>query len=420
MLDIFAYRLPFSSPFRSAKQLLKERTGWILKWRADGGVAVAEYAPLPGYGEPDTETIARFQDAAELRKLHEQMRDILSLPFSEMESALEETIRSPGLKFAISSLAIQLEARSRNVSGTELLTQTGYLPFTDSDLLHGRIRINDIWSIPAEIRSKRTDQHSDEDVETMWIHDQIRHTTASGLRDVKIKFDADLDRFKRIVHIITAWNTQLLGTDTHSAVKIKADFNHSLSWDQMRKLDQMLSDQEKETLCYIEDPVAIDSLKDLARLRQCTSLPLALDESFPQLQEKTSRDELITALLENQIHAVVIKPALLGSVFELSRLHQNLSRTSTGLVISSLLESSVGRAVQLFMCIYFGSKEHSHGLWTGSLFSEDIFEDPVENYVKISANTSFGEHAIADVALWANPEVVVLGHPLLKQVFTST
>ena len=351
MLSFYSYRLPFTTPFRSASLELKERTGWILKLTDHGVTAYAEFSPLPGFGPPDKEGISYFNGG--FTKLEETCKTLLSLPFLEIGKALENEISSPGLKFALSALLVQLEAAKHRISFQELL----------SIRPQDRVNVNDIWSLPITPLAS-VDLH-----EMIWS--RLQQFRSAGLSEVKIKSDNDFDHLKQILQGVSKWNQE-----TSSAVQLKLDFNHSLNWKELSAFDKALSENEKNLIRYIEDPIKLSSIHDIAKLRDNSTLAIALDESFMQLYPHDP-DNLLSEMSSHSIGPIVLKPAIFGSLFAIADLANKCSTLGIDIVISSMLESSVGRVLTLQIAKLFGSSDHSHGLLTGPLLEEDLFEDPV-------------------------------------------
>lgn len=410
MLKVYSYQIPFVTPFRSASLEVKERTGWILNFKEQEASAYAEFSPLPGFGEPDTEGLSYFYDGKKdkpnantnnspLHKLESQCRSLLTLPFSEVQEALEQEFTSAGLKFALSALLIQLEAAKRQQSIHNLFDV-----YSDSP-----VRVNDVWSLPMA-----TEASSISDVITKTsplpfqdlIRTKLQQSTSESLTDIKIKADQNFERLKIILRLVSEWNEEM-----NETVHLKIDFNQSLSWNALATLESSLSEREKKWIRYIEDPVPLSTPAEFSRLRSTTSLPIALDESFTQLYSEYSK-ALLLEMNSHSIGPIVLKPAQFGSIFALTDFAKTCSSLKLDLVISSMLESSVGRSLTLLVARLFGSPNQSHGLWTGQLFTKDLFEDPVRKELQ----NSFSKTSIKNNYRSLFPEMIE-NHPLLTRIF---
>ncbi len=411
MLDIFFYRIPFSNPYRTSSLDLTERTGWIFKYQREGITSLAEYAPLPGFGKPDEAGILNFRDPKRLQDFANRSTELLSYPLPDIKEALDREYDSPGLAFALSSLAVQHYVKSSQITDTELLLGSSRVDNSS------KLAINDLWSIPSTFPGTEE--------ENMWMHECLTRAVNQDLRDIKLKCDNDLDRLKRVAGFLTHWNRTTGRLNTEFCVKIKADFNRSLSWDDLKSIDEQLSQEEKQVVAYLEDPVDITNLSDLEKLRVSTSIPIGLDETLLSLIDQIPYDELCPILKESKIEVLVVKPPLFGSVFSLVNLWQTFAEDETDLVFSSLLESSVGRAITVRLAELLGSKRHSHGLWTGSLFTQDIGEDPIHRnrsaQDRQNKKESFSKKSFSKEKqhLWVDPSQVYTGHPLLNLVFQA-
>lgn len=386
MLSVYSYRLPFKTPFRSSSMELNERTGWILRITNHGATAYAEFSPLPGFGTPDEKGLSYFSGG--FTKLEEKCKTLVSLPFFEIGNALENEFSSPGLKFALSALLVQLEAAKQRIAIQDLF----------SIYPQDRVKVNDIWSLPITPLDS-TELHE-------MIRSRLQLYRSAGLTDVKIKSDNDFDRLKRILKAVSEWKQE-----TNSSIQLKLDFNYSLNWKELSTFDKTLSEDEKNLIRYIEDPVKLSSIHDIAKLRDNSTLAIALDESFMQLYPDDP-DNLLSEMSSYSIGPIVLKPAIFGSLFAISDLENRCSTLGIDLVISSMLESSVGRTLTLQVAKLFGSPYHSHGLWTGPLLEQDLYEDPVrEEFISHSKKDS---SRLNDKGLFPD---LTEHHPSLSRIF---
>ncbi|MDX1591566.1 MAG: hypothetical protein R3283_06375, partial [Balneolaceae bacterium] len=79
MINLYRYRLPFRSPFKTARGSFKERTGLLVQLRNESVSLLTEAAPLPGFSREsldDTEQCL-IQIHTELSEFLKNDRNIL-------------------------------------------------------------------------------------------------------------------------------------------------------------------------------------------------------------------------------------------------------------------------------------------------------------------------------------------------------
>ncbi len=103
----------------------------------------------------------------------------------------------------------------------------------------------------------------------------------------------------------------------------------------------LLAGLERFGLSMVEQPFPADDLRAHARLAQCTSTPVCLDESV-----KSARDAL-RAIESGACSVVNIKPARVGGYLEARRVHDVCAAASVPVWCGGMLESGVGRAQNL-------------------------------------------------------------------------
>ena len=129
---------------------------------------------------------------------------------------------------------------------------------------------------------------------------------------------------------------------------------------------------ENFNIDYIEQPLPAEELVDLAELSYHTEIPIAVDES---LTDYSSAEKII----ENQATDVfVIKPMVSGGFTESKKIINLAKEENIRIVITSSLETSIGRMACLHLAAANEITE-ACGLSTGALLNEDTKAPIIEN-----------------------------------------
>ncbi|WP_282946086.1 o-succinylbenzoate synthase [Cellulomonas endometrii] len=146
---------------------------------------------------------------------------------------------------------------------------------------------------------------------------------------------------------------------------IRIDAN--AAWDVDTAVDRLrVLDRAARGLEYAEQPVA--SVRDLARLRRSTPVPIAADESI-----RRAEDPLAVVRAE-AADIVVLKVQPLGGVRACLALAEQVGLP---VVVSSALESSVGLAAGVALAAALPDLPYACGLATAQLFTDDVVDAPL-------------------------------------------
>ncbi|VTR78179.1 o-succinylbenzoate synthase [Cellulomonas hominis] len=146
---------------------------------------------------------------------------------------------------------------------------------------------------------------------------------------------------------------------------IRIDAN--AAWDVDTAVDRLrVLDRAARGLEYAEQPVA--SVRDLARLRRSTPVPIAADESI-----RRAEDPLAVVRAE-AADIVVLKVQPLGGVRACLELAEQVGLP---VVVSSALESSVGLAAGVALAAALPDLPYACGLATAQLFTDDVVDAPL-------------------------------------------
>ena len=161
--------------------------------------------------------------------------------------------------------------------------------------------------------------------------------------------DADLDRVAAV--------RERVGTD----VRIRLDANGAWSASEAQRGLERLAVYDPE---FVEEPVA--GLEALAALRLTSPVSIAVDESAG------SPKEVARAVSMGAADVVVLKPSALGGPSASAEVAARVRDAGLDVVVTSLLEGSVGIRAAAHLASAIGALDPLPGLATASLLAEDI------------------------------------------------
>ena len=127
---------------------------------------------------------------------------------------------------------------------------------------------------------------------------------------------------------------------------------------------------EEFDLEYIEDPLHEPTLENLRRIHRSCRVPVALDETAQDLKA------LEPIIAERLCDTLVLKPMAVGSLVQLHRLTELARGRKMSVVMTSLLDSSVGICAAAACAAAWGGAGIAHGFGTVGLFTEDSLSTP--------------------------------------------
>jgi L-alanine-DL-glutamate epimerase-like enolase superfamily enzyme len=136
------------------------------------------------------------------------------------------------------------------------------------------------------------------------------------------------------------------------------------------KLSEAIANLNKLTflnLEYAEQPV--NSLKNFKILKVKSKIPLAADESIRNISDA----EIF--IKEKGAEILILKPMMIGGIIPTIKIIGLAEKNNIKTVITSSLESAVGKAMAVFAASLVRS-EIAHGLGTGAFFVQDFTPDP--------------------------------------------
>lgn len=325
-LSAWKYSLPFRKPLRTAGRTFRKREGIVLILSAGDITAFGEVAPLPGFSEES------LSDAeAALCKHRSEIPGLFRSgnPVAKMESFFEQTALPPSCAFGLHTLTYDFEAKQYNV------------PF------HQHLFGKPSRAVPVNGLISLLD---DEDP-----FSSLKKLADAGFRTIKVKVGSDFRREQYHLKKIRAH---------YPSIGIRLDANRSWTLEEALTNLRALAPLNIE---YCEEPLQEPTTKGYRLLAKEVGIPLAIDES---VYERNDWQDLLS-----YTSIVILKPMITGSFTKINETVRLAGTLNSKAVITTSLESGIGRMVTAVMASGTGSDEAAHGLATGSLFREDLLKD---------------------------------------------
>ncbi|MBO6620880.1 MAG: o-succinylbenzoate synthase [Balneola sp.] len=328
MLKFYTYKIPFQSPFSISGADYEFREGVILEFDHDGIQAFGEIAPLPGFS---AFTLDQVISVLQLNK--EPLENALVKgEFPQFFYVLSQIHNIPSLKFGLDSLYHDYLSKRKGVSLAEYLFP---------EMQKSKIPSNAVLSI--------TDVKSSLNSATKMIQD--------GFKTLKVKVGRN---FEKEFQLLKALRSE------HPSVRIRIDANRSWSFEEaVSNLLQL----ESLNIEYCEEPLISKEVHHLSLLKKETAIKLAADESI-----RNKKDAEVLSV-QNGFDVFVLKPMMIGSFSEIYVTKQQANSHYIDMVITTSLESKIGRIITAILALGWGAKKYAHGLATGSLLSHDLNDE---------------------------------------------
>jgi O-succinylbenzoate synthase len=335
MLRLYEYRLPFCRPFKTAVTEFTQRKGIILRYRNGKSDLLAEAAPLPGFSKERYDDVkkALMQNRAEIDAYLSKVSSL-----DDIRNALHRSgMDMPSIEFAVSFLGLSLLADRGGKTVFELLKRP----------------VPDELSINAVAGNLPPDQ----------MKEQIMASAVKGFRVIKIKAVRPSDELASVLNSVLDRNPELI---------FRLDANRSWPTGEIRKSTEPFAHLPIE---YVEEPASFHSEAELQGILSASRLPVALDESVRDV------GHLQQLLSEHPDLTFVIKPMRFGNILHLAETIQSNRSSCRQIIVTTALESAIGRSMVAVCAALFGDPERSHGLRTGTMLERDILPDPTDRPV---------------------------------------
>ena len=322
------YSIPFIKPLQTAGKTYTHREGVWLQLQWEDYVGVGEAAPLNEFSRENVKEVhyalEGFHQAIDGENFDSE--DLLALLNIYTENI-------PSARFGLETAIF------------DLLSQKAGKPlalYLNPDV-HTEIAVNGITGI---------------------------HMPGDGFKVMKVKvgFRNLFDEIDQMVLL-----TKSFGED----ISFRLDANGAFDLPQAIRF---CKEMEAFNIDYIEQPLSADELVDLAELSYHTKIPIALDESLTDL---SSAEKIIEKQAAN---VFIIKPMVSGGFSESKKIIQLAKEENIRTVITSSLETVIGRMACLHLAAANEITE-ACGLSTGDFFSEDKPTNPIQDGMLSLLNT---------------------------------
>jgi o-succinylbenzoate synthase len=317
------YTLHLKQPISTSRGEINERKGILIFLISEEGIdGVGDCCPLPEFGSES------YDDAL---NLIQNININLKIDTDNVENSIEHTLKNftgyPAVKAGIEQALLEIVCKHKKTSLSKLLKKES----------RSSIRVNAVIG------------KMDKD---------------STLKNVSEKIDAGFDTIKiKIGRKNFADDLEILRAIRNSYgsnVKLRIDPNGV--W-QLNEAVNNLNQLTSSNIEYVEEPVR--GFDNLIQLSKSISIPLATDES---IKTYADAEKYISS---GSIKAIILKPMMLGGILPTLNIINLAEEHDVIPVITSSLESSVGRAAALFAASTV-NREVAHGLAVQEFFLEDF------------------------------------------------
>jgi L-alanine-DL-glutamate epimerase-like enolase superfamily enzyme len=178
---------------------------------------------------------------------------------------------------------------------------------------------------------------------------------AAGFRTLKIKIGRDIDAEIEFLSTLAS---------LHPHLRLRLDANARLSLAQATELLPRLASLNPE---YFEKPVA--STEHLMSLARISPIPIAADESV------RTPDDAKRLLDDGAVRVLILKPMMIGYWSDVIRIMESSYNKNVVSVITTSLESGIGRRLTAMFTSTYAPLIHAHGLATGFIHDTDLLRD---------------------------------------------
>jgi o-succinylbenzoate synthase len=328
-------RLPLRAPLATAHGAVTLREGALLELEGEGKLrGFGEALPLPGFG---------LETAAEARAALEDLaRHLLGRDLREPDPLLDEvTRRAPTAPAARAAADTALHDLAARAAGAPLAAWLA--PRSGGDARE-RVALCALLSATSPGAAA----------------EEARRRVARGFGALKLKVgsgEIEADR-ARVAAVREA---------VGSAVRIRLDANGG--WkeaDAAAHLRQLAP----FAIEFLEQPLPAEELEALARLRAAAPFPIAADEA---VRGEREAEALLAARAADLL---VVKPAAVGGLRAARRIAARADASGVGVVVTSFLDSVVGRSAALHLAAARPGEPRAAGLATGELLACDLAAGP--------------------------------------------
>lgn len=359
-LDVVPYSIPLVRPIKIGKGTLIHREGVYLLIGTDVGIkGVGEVSPLPGLHSQSLSDVEK-----ELGQLREQFcllsqYSICSFCVKLLDFEVFTDFLPPvvchGVECALIHIVAQVCGNRENNIVARLVQPLVAPEHSLLDRISNFVSINGV--LPRNGVSENTQQNFAENAYLSFVLD-------SPYRTVKLKVGTSSEIVEDARAVTDAAQACMEAGKT-----LRLDANREWELEDFLKFELEL-EEFKHGIEFIEEPV-----KDGSQLKELLThgcresrgrLPIALDESLDDQSFEWVQD------FAQHCSALVVKPAVTGSLKKISRYGNIARHTNCDIVISSVFESGIGIAWNAILASVYDTfincsgacSKPSHGLGT--------------------------------------------------------
>lgn len=338
-LTWLSYGIPLRTAFRTAHGSLTRRTGVLVRVATDKGVnGWGEIAPLPGQSELGLDDIVEMLCPLARDLRGRALVDILCVLQTWSAEGHLPCALVCGLEIAI----LDALGRASGQSMAALLASCHPGDLCEAALPRTRVPVN------AVIGGATAEQ----------MVAQARAALGAGFSCLKLKLTG-------------AWQEMLACVRTLRAVcgpevSLRLDVNEGWSFEQASRFLACCATCDIQ---YVEQPLPACDLATMARLRACSSIPLAADEALTGLE--SARQVLEAGAAD----VLILKPQLAGGLQICRQIVWQASQRGIACVLTSNLETGIGVAATLHLAAALPRVTLPCGLATLSLLEDDLLVD---------------------------------------------
>ena len=320
--NLLPYHLPLRNRLTTQKESDSSRKGLLLFWQSNVGIVYGEIAPLQGlHSESLDEAKLLVQDQFPhfIKELEVSNESWLELNYPK---AL-----APSVKFGFEMLAFHYQLLRQKTSLAQFLNPEPRFPV----LLNGLL-----------------------DCSSEGLESEIQRCKIAGYKTIKIKVGRG--ELKEDIQKVRVVRRQW------ADVEIRLDANQAWT---LTEAEDVLCALEDCNLAYCEEP--LQDPRELPQLKKSCGVNLALDETL-------SRDPELERLIQNNLHAYILKPAILGGWQETLKWIKSAKSTGILPVLSSSFESGISHLWIALLASSYVSEAPAVGLDTAFWFEKDLLK----------------------------------------------
>ncbi len=324
--NAYTYSFPFKKPFKTSSGTFSEREGVILELKKNDIIALGDAAPLPGFSVESLEEVIQ-----QLKELSAEIKALVSneISLESFQVFHRKQDIYPSLQFALDTLGVDFLSQHSQTSAHDLLF----------DNPAKKLQCNGV--VPISARETTINK--------------VRELTEKGYTTIKIKVGQNYNNeLEQLGDLRSSFPELIIRVDANRAWEIDEAIEN-------------LTGLEALDIEYCEEPLANPTVKNYKRLSNATSVPLALDESFPGFKDWNS--------ILPEISVLIVKPMVIGGLTKLFATNRLANNHGNKVIYTTSLESGIGRAMTVILAAGLGSRDSAHGLSTGSLLTMDVWND---------------------------------------------